>query len=127
MVESREGRRNMKIAIFNDDVLGVVKGDCVIDVSKVAGWDIADPSDSFLKLVEHFDGLKADLVRGAETGMSFLLSEVTLKPPVPSTRKIWAAPVNHRKHQEEMNKMFQNAPRTIEEMALFLKLVFNQH
>lgn len=111
----------MKIAIFNDDVLGVVKGDRVTDVSKAAGWDSNQPNESFLKLVERFDELKEAIEKEADSGESYALSEVTLKSPVPSTRKIWAAPVNYRKHQEEMNKMFNNAPRTIEEIALFLK------
>ncbi|MED1420347.1 fumarylacetoacetate hydrolase family protein [Bacillus smithii] len=57
----------------------------------------------------------------AETNPSYPLSEVKLKSPVPSTGKIWAAPVNYKNHQLEMNKMFKNAPRTIEELALFLK------
>src|SRR4051794_19595144 len=59
--------------------------------------------------------------REANTGTSYSLKEVTLKSPVPSTGKIWAAPVNYRKHQEEMNQLFNNAPKTIEEIALFLK------
>ncbi|MEJ9229870.1 fumarylacetoacetate hydrolase family protein [Peribacillus butanolivorans] len=111
----------MKIAIFNDDLLGVVMGDRVTDVSKVAGWNKADPNASFLKLVENFNEFKEEMNREAETGTCYSLNEVTLKSPVPSTRKIWAAPVNYRKHQEEMNKIFNNAPRTIEEIALFLK------
>jgi 2-keto-4-pentenoate hydratase/2-oxohepta-3-ene-1,7-dioic acid hydratase in catechol pathway len=117
----REGGGIVKIAIFNDDLLGVVMGDRVTDVSKVAGWDKADPNSSFLKLVENFNELKEEMNREAETGTSYSLNEVTLKSPVPSTRKIWAAPVNYRKHQEEMNEIFNNAPRTIEEIALFLK------
>ncbi len=111
----------MKIAIFNDNVLGVVKGNRVTDVSKNVGWDHADPNASFLRLMDQFDDLKEEIERETDKGISYSLDEVTFKSPVPSTRKIWAAPVNYRKHQEEMNKMFNNAPRTIEDIALFLK------
>ncbi|PLS18620.1 FAA hydrolase family protein [Bacillus sp. M6-12] len=111
----------MKIAIFNDDILGIVKGDYVTDVSEAAGWDSASPRESFLRLMEDFDQLKGKMEDAAQSGKSYHLSEVTLKSPVPSTGKIWAAPVNYLNHQIEMNKMFNNAPRTIEELALFLK------
>lgn len=111
----------MKIAIFNEDLLGVVQGDQVVDVSDAAGWDAHNPEASFLHLVENYCDLKERIQKQAETGTSYPLSDVFLKPPVPSTRKIWAAPVNYKSHQEEMNKMFDNAPRTIEELNLFLK------
>lgn len=111
----------MKIAIFNEDLLGVVQGDQVVDVSEAAGWDSNHPEVSFLRLVENYCDLKENIQKQAHTGTSFPLSDVFLKSPVPGTRKIWAAPVNYLSHQEEMNKMFNNAPRTIEELNLFLK------
>nr|WP_255437775.1 fumarylacetoacetate hydrolase family protein [Thalassobacillus sp. CUG 92003] len=52
---------------------------------------------------------------------AYSLSEVKLQAPVPATGKIWAAPVNYLKHQEEMNQQFNNAPRTIKDIQLFLK------
>lgn len=111
----------MKIALFNEDILGIVIEDKVVDVSKAANWDASNPESSFLYLVEHFEQLKEDMEKEAETGKSYLIKDVFFKSPVPSTRKIWAAPVNYKSHQDEMNKMFNNAPRTIEEIALFLK------
>jgi len=111
----------MKIAIFNENLLGIVKKDKVVDVSKSANWDANDPESSFLYLVEHFDQLKEQMEEEAEKGEYYSIQDVFFKSPVPSTRKIWAAPVNYKDHQEEMNKLFDNAPRTIEEIALFLK------
>ncbi|PFO06865.1 2-hydroxyhepta-2,4-diene-1,7-dioate isomerase [Bacillus sp. AFS076308] len=111
----------MKIAIFNEDVLGVVKGDSVVDVSNLAGWNAGSPRESFLRLIDDFDEIKVRIERDIETCPSYLLSNVTLKSPVPGTGKIWAAPVNYRNHQKEMNELFNNAPRTIEELGLFLK------
>lgn len=111
----------MKIAIFNEDLLGVVKEDKVVDVSKVASWDASNPESSFLYLIENFEQLKDRMEKEVETGKSYSIKDVFFKSPVPSTRKIWAAPVNYKSHQDEMNKLFNNAPRTIEEIALFLK------
>lgn len=111
----------MKIAIFNEDLLGIVKEDKVVDVSKAANWDTNNPESSFLYLVENYEQLKDNMEKEAETGKAYAIQDVFFKSPVPSTRKIWAAPVNYKSHQDEMNKMFNNAPRTIEEIALFLK------
>jgi 2-keto-4-pentenoate hydratase/2-oxohepta-3-ene-1,7-dioic acid hydratase in catechol pathway len=111
----------MKIAIFNEDLLGIVKEDKVVDVSKAANWDTNNPESSFLYLVENYEQLKGNMEKEVEIGKSYAIQDVFFKSPVPSTRKIWAAPVNYKSHQDEMNKMFNNAPRTIEEIALFLK------
>ncbi|ULT58855.1 fumarylacetoacetate hydrolase family protein [Neobacillus drentensis] len=111
----------MKIAIFNENLLGLVMGERVADISSVVGWDTVNPNESFLKLVENYQDLKSKIYAEIEFCPTYHLSEVKLKSPVPETRKIWAAPVNYRNHQLEMNKMFNNAPRTIEEIKLFLK------
>ncbi|WP_138419602.1 fumarylacetoacetate hydrolase family protein [Aquibacillus sediminis] len=111
----------MKITIFNDDQLGIIKNDRVIDVSQVANWDSNDTTASFHYLVEYFETLKPSIEQETQTGESYSLAEVDLRLPVPTTGKIWAAPVNYKKHQEEMNKQFNNAPRTVEDLALFLK------
>ncbi|MEH7120845.1 fumarylacetoacetate hydrolase family protein [Neobacillus vireti] len=111
----------MKIAIFNNNLLGVVIGERVADISDLAGWDAVNPNESFLRLVENYEDLKSVIQAGIDLCHTYHLSEVKLKSPVPETRKIWAAPVNYRNHQIEMNKMFNNAPRTIEEIKLFLK------
>lgn len=111
----------MKIAIFNEDLLGAVTGDRITDISKVTNWDRNDPHASFLKLMAHYDEWKENIEQEIASGVSYPLNGVTLKCPVPGAGKIWAAPVNYLKHQEEMNHQFNNAPRTIEELSLFLK------
>lgn len=111
----------MKIAIFNEDRLGVVKGERIVDVGEEVNWDSADPVKSFEHLVSHFDDLKDLMEEKAENSEGIALLDVFLKSPVPSTRKIWAAPVNYLDHQKEMNEMFNNAPTTIEKLQLFLK------
>ncbi|WP_318503159.1 fumarylacetoacetate hydrolase family protein [Bacillus sp. T3] len=111
----------MKIAIFNDNLLGVVKGEAVVDISNVVGWKPENTPESFLNLVENFDQLKGKIELELDACQAFAIGEVQFKSQVPTTGKIWAAPVNYRNHQIEMNKLFNNAPRTIEELGLFLK------
>jgi 2-keto-4-pentenoate hydratase/2-oxohepta-3-ene-1,7-dioic acid hydratase in catechol pathway len=111
----------MKIAIFNDNRLGIVAGQKVSDVTTTADWDQTKPHESLVRLMKNFDSLKDTLEKAAQEGKQYDLEEVVFRAPVPSPSKIWAAPVNYKKHQEEMNKQFNNAPRTIEELALFLK------
>ena len=118
-----KGWISVKIAIFNDNQLGLVLLDeqKIVDVSAAANWDTNQPDASFKYLVENFETLKPMMEMERKTGKAFKLSEVHLKSPVPATGKIWAAPVNYKKHQEEMNMQFNNAPLTIEDLALFLK------
>ena len=111
----------MKIAIFNDNLLGIVQGNQIVDVSKAVEWESSNPGESFQRLIENFDVLKGKIEDALATSTSYPLASVKLHSPVPSTKKIWAAPVNYKNHQIEMNKMFNNAPRTIEDLALFLK------
>lgn len=113
----------MKIAIFNDQQLGIVfpEENRIVDVSNAANWDSKNPEASFQNLIEMFDDLKPLIENEMMRGQAYNLSDVHLRSPVPRTRKIWAAPVNYKKHQEEMNKQFNNAPLTIEDLALFLK------
>ncbi|RSL32336.1 FAA hydrolase family protein [Salibacterium salarium] len=111
----------MKIAIFNHNRLGIVQHQKVVDVTEVAQWNPEHPSASFLQLMETFETQKPELQKAADQGQGQELSEVTFQSPVPSTNKIWAAPVNYKKHQDEMNKQFNNAPRTAADIKLFLK------
>ncbi|WP_044747547.1 fumarylacetoacetate hydrolase family protein [Bacillus alveayuensis] len=111
----------MKIAIFNDNQLGIVVDKHVVDVTNVVDWDIHHPHESLVQLMEHFDSLKDKLAKAAQEGKKYNIEEAAFQAPVPSPSKVWAAPVNYKKHQEEMNIQFNNAPRTIEELALFLK------
>ncbi|MFZ4451192.1 fumarylacetoacetate hydrolase family protein [Salibacterium aidingense] len=111
----------MKLVIFNDNLLGIVQGNYVIDGSKMVSWNPEKPFDSFVNVMTQFEKLKSKLEKAVHTEETYRLSEVKLRAPVPNAGKIWAAPVNYKKHQEEMNAQFHNAPRTIEEIKLFLK------
>lgn len=111
----------MKIALFNDFKIGVVKSERVYDISTIVNWDSTKPQDSLEKVIFEFNELKGKIEAQLENVDSYALSEVKLNPPVPKPSKIVAAPVNYFLHQDEMNEQFSNAEYTIEKLGFFLK------
>lgn len=112
----------MKIAIFDSNRLGIVAEDRIIDITEWADWNPDQPQESLVRLMTDFAHIRqkietADLSRAP----SYALSEVSLRAPVPQPGKIVAAPVNYYNHQDEMNRMFNNAEYTIEKLGFFLK------
>lgn len=93
----------MRICRSDDDRLGVVLRDDVVDVSgaverlAVPRWPLpfGDP------LFGHLDALRPELERLSHTGPRKPLSTVRLKSPVATPSKLMAAPVNYRAHQAE--------------------------
>jgi 2-keto-4-pentenoate hydratase/2-oxohepta-3-ene-1,7-dioic acid hydratase in catechol pathway len=111
----------LKIAIFNDNRLGIVLDDRIYDVSQMVSWDKNNMQGSLEQLMLNFKELRSKLEGALQGSKSYSLSEVKLKAPVPKPNKILAAPVNYLNHQSEMNAKFKNAPYTIEKLGLFLK------
>lgn len=117
----------MKLCRFDDDRLGVVLGDEVVDVSAaverlpIPRWPLpfGDP------LFGHLDTLRPELERLSRTGVRRPLSEVKLKSPVATPSKLMAAPVNYRAHQAEAiadpTINFGTDVKTIEYYGMFLK------
>ena len=110
----------MKIALFNENQLGIVNGDRITDVSSLVSWDSKLPQESLVRLMKDFENVKARL-QDLSGAPSYSLSEISLKAPVPNPSKIVAAPVNYYLHQDEMNEQFNNAEYTIEKLGFFLK------
>ena len=48
----------MKIAVFNENQVGVVEGNNVIDITELAAWNNEDSQASLVKLMGDFDTLK---------------------------------------------------------------------
>lgn len=111
----------MKIALFNDFNIGIVKGDRIYDVGDAVSWNPENPQKSLLSVMEKFEEFKPQIEDSIVMSKSYLLSEVKLLPPVPNPSKIVAAPVNYYLHQDEMNEQFKNAEYTIENLGFFLK------
>jgi 2-keto-4-pentenoate hydratase/2-oxohepta-3-ene-1,7-dioic acid hydratase in catechol pathway len=86
----------MKLMYFDDFKLGVVKGDHVVDVSKVVA-DIphTGPHDLIGGLIERFSKYKGKLEKAAAAGKGVPLSKVKIRPPLPKPRNIDCMAVNY--------------------------------
>lgn len=111
----------MKIALFNDNKLGIVKDEKVFEISHIAKWDKSKPQESLIDFMNQFETLKPEIESYLKTGEGLALAEVKLNAPIPKPSKIVAAPVNYYLHQDEMNEQFSNAEYTIEKLGFFLK------
>jgi len=81
----------MKICRFNDERVGIVRGDRVYDVTT----EVAGAAEPALHLRE---------VRDVEKRKSIALAEARLLSPMRAPGKILAAPVNYKAHIAEMQK-----------------------
>ncbi len=86
----------MKILYFDDFRLGVMKGDAVVDVSKVVkGIPHTGPHDLINGLIERFDAYRKKLEKAAATGRGIPLKKVKIRPPLPRPHNIDCMAVNY--------------------------------
>lgn len=117
----------MRLCRFDDDRLGLVKGEEVLDVSEAIGvipetrWP-APPGDA---LIAHLDAVCAEVAKLESAAKAKPLKDVTLKSPVANPSKVIGAPVNYAKHIEEAQADPNIAPGQkilgIEDYGPFLK------
>lgn len=117
----------MKVCRFDDDRLGVVRGEMVHDVTAALDalpplrWPVP-PGDHFFN---HFDALRPKMEELAETAPGRPVAEVRLLSPVANPGKIVAAPVNYQKHLDESRAdaqiNFGSDVKTIHHYGVFLK------
>ena len=117
----------MKICRFDDNRLGIVDGDEVIDVSAAlevipaSGWP-APQGDALISNLDAVCNKASDL---STSGERLSLSSVTLKSPVANPTKVIGAPVNYYAHQDEAIEdegvSFGREIKTIDHYGLFLK------
>ncbi len=117
----------MRLCRFDDDRLGLVRGDEVIDVSAVAAKLPAQrwPLPLGDQLIANLDRLRPEIERAAHGKTGKKLSQVKLLSPVANPSKIIGAPVNYLKHMEE-SKVDPGISQgrevvSIESYGLFLK------
>src|SRR5258707_12859599 len=122
-------KQNMKLCRYDNNRLGIVEGDEVLDVSKALGviprpdWPIAqgDP------LIANFKRVIAAAKKLAPRAKKKPLAKVRLRSPVPNPGKIIGAPINHDDHIAESVKdpgIAQgrtNIQKGIGDWGLFLK------
>ncbi|HWL13338.1 MAG TPA: fumarylacetoacetate hydrolase family protein [Ureibacillus sp.] len=111
----------MKIALFNENKLGIVVEDRIYQIESEEYWDASKPQDSLVQFMENFEDFKKNIEGLLKNSPSFLVDEVKLEAPIPKPGKIIAAPVNYYLHQDEMNEQFNNAEYTIDQLGFFLK------
>ena len=86
----------MKILFFNDFKLGVLRGDTVVDVSKlVADIPHTGPHDLIKGLIERFPKYKSKLAKAAASGKGIPFSKVRIRPPLPKPHNIDCMAVNY--------------------------------
>jgi 2-keto-4-pentenoate hydratase/2-oxohepta-3-ene-1,7-dioic acid hydratase in catechol pathway len=95
----------MRICRFDDDRLGIIRGDLVHDVSAAqdeirrnARYDMR--GDAVIAALPQW---RERLEKMAASVAGKPLAQVKLLPPVARPSKLMAAPTNYRKHIEEMN------------------------
>ena len=106
----------MKIALFNENRLGVVDGSSVTDITELTDWNNEEPQGSLVKLMKEFEALKPKIEEGLGSCPGYQVSDVSLRAPVPNPSKIVAAPINYILHKQEMNTAL-----TVDGLGFFLK------
>jgi 2-keto-4-pentenoate hydratase/2-oxohepta-3-ene-1,7-dioic acid hydratase in catechol pathway len=93
----------MKICRFDDNRLGLVKGEQVHDVTAVleALGSFSYPLPRFDPLIAGLEGLKDKIEAAAKASAGIDVAKVRLLSPVANPGKIIAAPVNYTKHLQE--------------------------
>lgn len=93
----------MRLCRYDDNRLGVVRGDAVHDVTEVleALPSFRDPLPDHDPLIAALPVLRSRIEELADSVPARPVDSVHLLPPVASPRKIVAAPVNYRLHLDE--------------------------
>ena len=117
----------MKLCRFNDNRLGLVEGDHVLDVTSALDALPAYryPLPRTDALIENLAMLAPKITEAAKSAQKYALSSVTLLAPLANPGKVVAAPVNYQAHYDEA----ENDPEIrhgkeivkIQTIGLFLK------
>lgn len=117
----------MRFCRYDDNQLGIVKGDMVHDVTAALedlpplAWPVP-PGDH---LFNHLDTLRPRMETLAESAPGKPVSEIALLSPVANPGKIVAAPVNYQLHLDESRAdkqiNFGTEVKTIHDYGVFLK------
>ncbi len=93
----------MKICRYDDDRLGLVQDDQVLDVTDAlkAIPPITWPAPLGDALVANLPAVMAEIEKLAPNASSKPLADVALKAPVANPSKIMGAPINYQKHIDE--------------------------
>jgi 2-keto-4-pentenoate hydratase/2-oxohepta-3-ene-1,7-dioic acid hydratase in catechol pathway len=117
----------MRLCRFNNDRLGLVRGDEVFDVTAALEALPAHryPLPRYDPLIAHLADLTAGIAQAAQRAKPIALASVALLSPIANPGKVVAAPVNYKKHLEEARTdaaiHHQKQVEEIQKIGLFLK------
>ena len=98
----------MKLARFDSDCIGVVRGSDIIDVTDVVDAQPgAWPPVAMTRLIGTFSEYRPKLERVLESRRGVPLASVKLLTPVPWPSKVIAYPVNYHEHGVEMGSSYR--------------------
>ncbi|MGB0631975.1 MAG: fumarylacetoacetate hydrolase family protein [Alphaproteobacteria bacterium] len=117
----------MRICRYNEDKLGLVKGDQLIDVT--LALDVIPktrwPKPHGDAMIANLEAIKPEIEANRKMGYVQGVNNVTLKSPVANPTKIIAAPANYMDHvaeaREDAEINFGRDIKTIDDYGLFLK------
>ncbi|MEC7488537.1 MAG: fumarylacetoacetate hydrolase family protein [Pseudomonadota bacterium] len=117
----------MRICRYNDNKLGLVKGDQLIDVTLAlekipkSGW----PRPHGDAMIAGLDAITPEIIANQKMGYVQGVDNVILRSPVANPTKIIAAPANYVDHiaeaREDIEIHFGQSILTIDDYGLFLK------
>src|SRR5882757_4490366 len=117
----------MRLCRFNENGLGLVRDDRVIDVTSVLDRlpSYRYPLPRHDALIANLDTLREAIELEADGRSGIPCTDVALASPIANPGKIVAAPVNYKKHLEEAQKdpelHNQKQVAEIQQVGLFLK------
>ena len=112
----------MRLVVFDDSRLGLLRDATVVDVSDLVGaGDTSWPPVFLLHAIADFDRLRPQLLDALRTRRGIPFDRVRLRAPAVFPSKVIAAPVNYRLHIEEMRPLVKGELHAIERYGLFLK------
>jgi len=116
----------MRLAWYNDNRLGVVRGERVHDVSNVLGTlDIAYPYPPGDPLIANLGQLRPQLESAADATDGTAVAEAVFRSPVANPSKVIGTPANYMKHVEEAEAdpeiHTERFRGKVEQQGLFLK------
>jgi 2-keto-4-pentenoate hydratase/2-oxohepta-3-ene-1,7-dioic acid hydratase in catechol pathway len=112
----------VRLAVFGDSRLGLLRDGAVVDVSDLVGAGDTDwPPVFLLRAIADFDRLRPRLLDALEQRPGVPLDRVRLRAPAVFPSKVIAAPVNYRLHIEEMRPLIKGELHAIERYGVFLK------
>lgn len=113
----------MKLAVFDDNRVGVVEGESLYDVT-VAAPGVADgwPPVFMSRLIADWQSLQPRVLEARRAAQPIPLGKVELRAPVPFPGTVIAAPANYRKHVGELGERGVTKPgNSANEIGFFLK------